>query len=201
GIRLLLDDGTFVTTDESGAYHFEGVRAGTHVVQLDLATVPPDLDVSPCSQNTRFAGRGHSQFVEAQGGGMWRADFTLQRKPPETGSVGTRIGLGVAGGNLDYTVDVDGSTVPAGGVRAMVILPADAGIVPGSASVDGVPVPDPELVGNFAIFKLGDQDGDWRRQVRFRTTAPACNDKGYSARSSILFEAGGESGRTPMAEV
>ena len=62
-VRLLLEDGTYVTSDENGAYHFEGVRPGTHVVQMDLASIPQDLEAAPCIRNTRFAGRAWSQFA------------------------------------------------------------------------------------------------------------------------------------------
>ncbi|RZM36988.1 MAG: DUF11 domain-containing protein, partial [Sphingomonas sp.] len=40
GIRLLMEDGTFVATDRDGLYHFEGVRAGRHVVQIDTTSIP-----------------------------------------------------------------------------------------------------------------------------------------------------------------
>jgi uncharacterized repeat protein (TIGR01451 family) len=32
GIRIFLEDGTYVVTDDRGMYHFEGVRSGAHVV-------------------------------------------------------------------------------------------------------------------------------------------------------------------------
>ncbi|MDQ3196846.1 MAG: DUF11 domain-containing protein, partial [Pseudomonadota bacterium] len=79
-IRMLLENGTYVATDLDGQFHFEGVRPGTHVVQLDLDSLPPHLEAVPCIQNTRFAGRSFSQFVEAQGGTLWRADFYVRRK-------------------------------------------------------------------------------------------------------------------------
>jgi len=81
GIRVLMEDGTFVVSDEDGQFHFEGVRPGTHVVQLDLATLPEGYEVVECVRNTRTAGRAFSQFVEAQGGSLWRTDFFLRRKP------------------------------------------------------------------------------------------------------------------------
>ena len=74
-VRVLLDDGTYVTSDHDGLFHFEGVREGTHVVQLDLDSLPPGYSVVPRVQNTRHAGRAWSQFVDVKGGGLWRADF------------------------------------------------------------------------------------------------------------------------------
>jgi uncharacterized repeat protein (TIGR01451 family) len=89
GVRLLLDDGTYVPTDADGAYHFEGVRPGTHVVQVDLATVPPGMEVAPCRQDTRLAGRGYSRFVEGQGGSLLRADFHLRPKASQGAGAGS----------------------------------------------------------------------------------------------------------------
>jgi len=79
GVRLYMEDGTFVNTDKNGMYHFEGVRPGTHVVQLDLDSLPEGFEVYRCEENTRFAGRAFSQFVDLQGGTMWRADFRVGR--------------------------------------------------------------------------------------------------------------------------
>ncbi|QHQ40296.1 OmpA family protein [Microbulbifer hydrolyticus] len=78
GVRLLLDDGTYVVTDIDGRYHLEGLRPGTHVVQLDTANLPAGWEPVSCVDNTRFAGSAYSQFVDAQGGSLWRADFQLR---------------------------------------------------------------------------------------------------------------------------
>ncbi len=85
-VRLLLDDGTYTSTDPNGQFHFEKVCDGTHVVQLDLESLPPDSEVIPCIQNTRFAGRSFSQFVDVQGGTLWRTDFYVRRKPNASGA-------------------------------------------------------------------------------------------------------------------
>jgi uncharacterized repeat protein (TIGR01451 family) len=80
-VRILLEDGTFTATDADGQYHFEGVRAGTHVVQLDVTSLPAGFEPASCFANSRFAGSDFSQFVELQGGTLWRADFHLRSKP------------------------------------------------------------------------------------------------------------------------
>ncbi|GAA0658523.1 putative repeat protein (TIGR01451 family) [Sphingomonas insulae] len=78
GIRLLLEDGTFVVTDRDGLYHFEGVRAGRHVVQLDTASIPASYAPVACDVDTRQAKSAISRFVEAEGGVMKRVDFQLR---------------------------------------------------------------------------------------------------------------------------
>ncbi len=79
GVRLYLETGEFVVTDEEGLYHFQGVEAGTHVVRIDPATLPRGYEVVACEENTRYAGDAASQFVDVQGGNVWRANFYLTR--------------------------------------------------------------------------------------------------------------------------
>lgn len=86
--RILLEDGTYVVTDKDGQYHFKGVKPGTHVVQLDVDSLPNGLEPVSCLDNTRFAGRSFSQFVDLRGGALWRADFHTRAR---RGSVGIRL--------------------------------------------------------------------------------------------------------------
>ncbi|MDZ7587807.1 MAG: carboxypeptidase-like regulatory domain-containing protein [Parasphingorhabdus sp.] len=74
-VRVMMEDGTYTVTDADGRYHFEGVRPGLHVVQVDPSTFPIDLGPVDCTQNTRSAGSAISRFVEGQGGALKRADF------------------------------------------------------------------------------------------------------------------------------
>ncbi len=78
GIRLLMEDGSYVVTDADGLYHFEGVSPGTHVVQIDLASVPSTHAPVTCDADTRSAGSAVSRFVEAGGGSLQRVDFQLR---------------------------------------------------------------------------------------------------------------------------
>ena len=105
--RVLLEDGSYVTTDRDGLFHFEGVRPGTHVVQLDLDSLAPGVQVVPRIQNSRFAGRSYSQFVDVRGGGLWRTDFHVCPAGGEVGlKLSTRRGLPAAAldGMREYTV-------------------------------------------------------------------------------------------------
>lgn len=78
GIRLLLEDGTFIVTDKDGYYHVEGIRPGRHVVQLDVGTIPASYEPVACDSDTRTAGNAISRFVEADGGLLKRVDFQLR---------------------------------------------------------------------------------------------------------------------------
>ncbi len=78
GIRLMLEDGTFVSTDRDGLYHIEGVRPGRHVIQLDTASVPVTYEAIACDADTRQAGSAISRFLESDGGLLKRVDFQLR---------------------------------------------------------------------------------------------------------------------------
>jgi uncharacterized repeat protein (TIGR01451 family) len=42
-VRIYLEDGTAVTTDDQGRYSFPSVRPGEHVLRLDATTLPPTV--------------------------------------------------------------------------------------------------------------------------------------------------------------
>jgi len=79
-VRIYLEDGSYIVTDERGNYHFEGIEPGTHVVQLDLKSLPEGYQAIACEDNSQFAGRNFSQFIDIQGGTLWRADFHVNLK-------------------------------------------------------------------------------------------------------------------------
>ncbi|MCF6276122.1 MAG: hypothetical protein L3J05_10220, partial [Robiginitomaculum sp.] len=74
-----METGAYAITDQDGLYNFEGLKKGTHVVQIDEETLPKGYEVMVCEESSRFAGRATSQFIEVRGGGLWRANFFLKR--------------------------------------------------------------------------------------------------------------------------
>lgn len=78
-VRLYMEDGEYVVTDENGLFHFEDVSPGTHVVQIDTETLPKGYEPMICEENSRYAHSAISKFVDAQGGSIWRANFYLKR--------------------------------------------------------------------------------------------------------------------------
>jgi len=87
GVRIMLEDGSYAVTDPSGLYHFEGVVPGTHVVQLDDATLPADRAPVDCSNNVRSGGRAFSRFVTGAGGALMRVDFHAAPVAPRADAV------------------------------------------------------------------------------------------------------------------
>ena len=78
-VRLYMENGAYAVSDQKGLFHFEGVKAGSHVVQMDVETLPDGYEVMVCEENSQYAGSGISKFVDVQGGGIWRANFYLKK--------------------------------------------------------------------------------------------------------------------------
>ncbi len=115
GVRILMEDGSYVLSDREGLFHFEGVRPGTHVVQLDVASLPQGYEPVQCLRDTRHGGSAISQFVEVRGGALWRTNFHLRRTgAPVAASVTAQPATALPdGGPGDQLV-----RRPAGGQRA-----------------------------------------------------------------------------------
>ncbi len=113
GVRVLLQDGRFAITDEDGRYHFEGIRPGIQVVQIDPSSLPADQQAIDCTQNTRSAGSAISRFVEGNGGALKRADFrTIKVAPRDVIQAVTKplpqviTDQEAAGANIDWLKDL-----------------------------------------------------------------------------------------------
>lgn len=79
GIRVYMETGATVVSDEKGLFHFERVSPRTHVVQVDEASLPAGFELVQCVNNTRIAGSPRSQFVDATSGKIWRANFFVRK--------------------------------------------------------------------------------------------------------------------------
>jgi uncharacterized repeat protein (TIGR01451 family) len=172
GVRVMLEDGTYAISDEKGRYHFRGVSPGSHVVQLDAATLPEGYEVELCDANTRFAGRAYSQFVDLQRGALWRADFRVKRGAPATGLVRTQLrgaALAQEQGVALYEFDLASrGGVPLSNLRASFVLPDGATLVAGSAVLDGAAIVDARAEDGVLTLRLGDRDGPFVHKIAFR---------------------------------
>lgn len=192
GVRLFLEDGTYIVTDKNGMFHFEGVKPGTHVVQIDLETVPEKYEVLSCEENSRFAETAYSQFVDLQGGTLWRADFHLGLKPKITGETGVELRSALKKGTtnskdlIEYSVPVHVGTVPLRNLRLTVMLPEGATYQTGSSNLNAVPQPEPSSMENALIFRLGDVPADWEGTVRFNAAVSIAGNAGELATKALL---------------
>lgn len=75
GVRIFMEDGTYVLTDREGKYDFYGVSAKTHVLKVDGTTLPAGAEM--VIQSNRHAGDPASRFVDSKRGELHRADFAI----------------------------------------------------------------------------------------------------------------------------
>ncbi len=216
GVRVYLEDGRYGVTDENGRFHFEGLEAGTHTVQLDELTLPDYLEIAPCDR-MNHAGRAYSQFAELSRGTLWRSDFVLRQKAAPTGEVrfDFRVSLdeGAAQGRAAHEVVLNVGGVTIGNTRAMVMLPAGFEYVPGSATLDGGKVTDsPDQVAgvggpvvsvseNILSARLGELPAGAVRTLRFQTQANDAAVGELTVRALAMFDSPAKSGlRTAPVE-
>lgn len=168
GVRVMLQDGTYIVTDPEGRWHADNIRPGTHVVQLDETSLPRGFELQACEQNTRTGGRNFSQFVNVRGGTLWRADFRLkkvssclsQQMQVQGKVVSLRLAAPVANQALSATV----------------MLPHGAKVVEGSVKLDGKPFAQAEPGDGFLVARLGAQSGHWQRLLSFELeSAPSAD--------------------------
>jgi len=81
GIRLILETGDFVITDEEGKYSFYGIEPRTHVLRVDPLTVPQGARFRVL--DNRNSRNPQSRFVDLKKGQLHQADFALGRCTPE----------------------------------------------------------------------------------------------------------------------
>ena len=157
GVRLMLHDGTYVVTDAEGQWHIDNLRPGTHVVQLDAATLPPGVQLRNCDPSSRTGGRDFSQFVNLRGGTLWRADFRLAAVPScmtqELRREGRRLDLRLA------------APVANDGASATLMWPAGSEPVAGSVLLDGKPAEGVQVEREFMTLRLPAQSGAWEHRL------------------------------------
>ena len=203
-IRLYLEDGRYVDTDEKGLFHFEGLKPGTHVVQVDIDSIPEHLEIFACEKDTRFAGTPHSQFVDMQGGTVWRADFYLRNKPIAAlkGNIGLQLSSERTGEDLVYKAKIQGKGVALQQRRLVVDLPVGTQYSQGSALFDGKTIDEPLVKDDQIIFKLGDSDETvWEHQLSFTVSQTELSEGEFTTTAILLFAtADGKSHQSSIAE-
>ncbi|HSN67838.1 MAG TPA: OmpA family protein [Thermoanaerobaculia bacterium] len=226
GIRIFREDGTFVVTDKNGMYHFAAVKPGTHVVQLDLATLPAKYEVLACEENTRFAGTAFSQFVDLQGGALWRADFHLGLRPKQIGEVGIEIMTapkapipGEGKDLIEYTVPIHLGAVPARNLKLSIMLPEGAAYRKGTVIVTGgqkgadgmVSIPaaaplaidEPQETDGAVTFRFAELPANWEGTLRFDAAVALSGPQGSQLSTGAVLTSDspeGRNNRTPIVK-
>lgn len=70
-VKVYMEDGRYAITDSNGRYSFDNVEDGTHVLAIDLHTLPSQFKLSQKGRN------GRTRFAHIKGSTPWRTDFTL----------------------------------------------------------------------------------------------------------------------------
>lgn len=201
GVRIFLEDGTYTITDEEGRYHFEGISPERHVVQLDVDSIPPMYEMLSCDDNTRFAGRNFSQFVDIQPGTLWRSDFHVGLRPRASGDVTLELNSSIINNEAIFALPLAIGGVPLNNLRLTVILPEGLTYLPGTSTLDGAAITDPGAAGQTMTYRLGDQPAGWRGDIRLSARASGDHNGEVVTRAILTFDAlEKKNQRTPMVE-
>ncbi len=73
GVRLYMEDGTYFITDSEGKYSYCGISPKSHVLTVDMLTMPRGARMTTTSN--RNLGDGNSLFLDVKNGQLVRADF------------------------------------------------------------------------------------------------------------------------------
>jgi len=190
GIRLFLEDGRFVDSDDAGLYHFEGVSPGTHVVQVDEDSIPDHLEIYQCEDNTRFAGTPYSQFVDVQAGSLWRADFHIRKKPhvASHGQVNLQVTSELSDNEVNYRINIEGNAIRFNSRTLLVNLPDGLQYVEGSAKLDGQSINAPGIENGYLAFYLGDKkESVWNATLTFTAIAQLRLEGEYKTSAVLRF--------------
>ena len=215
-IRLMMEDGRYVITDEDGQWHFEGIDPGTHVIQLDIATLPPYLEISTCDNEFFHAGQSYSQFVDVQPGTLWRSDFHVQPKKPESGDVIQTLFnqlTPLTQQDIDnkyaspvtekviYSAHIGGSGVALNNVIEEIRLPEGIEIQEKSLTLDGQIHPY-QYRNNTIFIHLGNKPKVWQHDISFNAVISMKAKKGGLTASAVLhYEIGPLlKDKTPLAQ-
>ncbi|MFA6471250.1 MAG: hypothetical protein WCU00_04330 [Candidatus Latescibacterota bacterium] len=202
GVRIYLEDGTYTVSDEKGMFHFEGVRPGVHTLQIDTDSLPEEYELVPSDPSKRKNGSVNSQFVDIQGGTLWQCDFHAVLKPRMKSAVHLSIKSALSDSTADYTVRMKGGAVPLSRMSLSVALPDSLSYIHKSSILNGEMVNDPEIMGGVLIYRLGDTNGDWTKEIKFRVSVPKTGAAGDLVTKGLLtFNTPLEKNkRTPVVE-
>ncbi len=142
-VRVMLEDGTFAISDTSGRFHFEDLAAGTHVVQLDDATLPEGMQTIACAQNSRMDKDGGVQFVDLKPGALGRVDFAVADAPPPVTEWSVRLDSEPSGDGLVLRLHIRTGALEAERGAVGLILPEELTFSPGTSRLNGALIEDP----------------------------------------------------------
>lgn len=202
GIRIYLEDGSYVVTDKDGKYHFEGIVPGTHVVQVDLASLPEGYEMIPCEQSSQFAGRSFSQFVDLKGGTLWQVNFYAAPLPAPTGEVTLDLRATLDGTTASFTATATAHGITIENAQLTVMLPGGFTYLPATAQRDGISLDDPASTAGSLVFPAVVMPMNQTTVFTFKAMLQGAPESGELPTKAVLsFDSPSAKGQhTPTAE-
>ncbi|RYX83215.1 DUF11 domain-containing protein [bacterium] len=75
GVRIFLENGNYAVTDRDGKYSIYGLLPLTHIVKVDMATLPAGTKLE--SLSVMHGGSGKTAFADLKNGEMLKVDFAV----------------------------------------------------------------------------------------------------------------------------
>ena len=190
GVRIYMEDGSYAVTDEKGLFHFEGVRPGGHVVQLDYDSLEPQYEPVLCTDTTEVSGTAFSRFVDIQGGTLWRSDFHLELKPRSRGEIKAAFNSSLATGeSVEFSVPLHVENVDTKNVRITIMLPEQMRYSAGSSLLKGKTIADPEEMEGSLTYRLGNIAAPADIELRFMAMTTREGKEGkFTSRMLVTFD-------------
>ena len=190
-VRIYLEDGRYAVSDEGGRFHFEGLKPGTHVAQIDTESVAEYFDIVGCDTAMAYGGKADSQIVRLTRGSLTRADFYLRRKKAPDGQIDIEM-QNIEADSADevgyvLTVRSQGN-VGISNLSVMLLLPQGVSYSPGSLTVGGRKVDEPRITGPSVIVTLPDQILNWTQEIRLTAIIDASTDGELTTRAMAKFD-------------
>lgn len=200
GVRLFLEDGTYVVTDEVGRFHMTALSAGTHVLQLDVDTLPEGLEPLDCGGHA-LAGRPYSQFVEQQAGGLWRTDFVVAQEIPPLHELRQRLSVSPRGAQSRVSLDITGNGGDFEQLAAVFMLPSGVRVIADSVRV-GEEAAEPDGLEGAVTFRIAALAAGETKRVTFSVDREVADaDRPWTAKAMVSGRSFARTVRTPVAEV
>jgi large repetitive protein len=133
GVRLYLQDGSYVITDSEGKFSFAGLPARTHVLKVDRTTLPRAARLTSIAN--RQALDGQSRFIDLKNGELHRADFAEFSCSAE---VLAEVKARRAKGEV-FSIEVDRALQVKMDPEGRVLAPTDARALPSSGLLTAGP--------------------------------------------------------------
>jgi len=204
GVRIYLEDGRYAVSDQGGRFHFEGLKPGSHVAQIDTESVADYFDIVGCDTSLAFGGRTESQLVRLSRGNLTRADFYLRRKMAPEGQVDIELqNVGTdSSEQVAYILRVNGQgNVSISNLSVMLLMPPGVEYIPGTLTVGGKQGVEPRIAGPSLIFTLPEQNGNWTQELRFTARIGSATHGELATKAFARFDSPIESAQqTPIVD-